>query len=55
MRAMCPECKETTSFPSELEVSEIVECDQCSSELEVMAVEPLVLAVAPEPEEDWGE
>nr|WP_017603275.1 hypothetical protein [Nocardiopsis alkaliphila] len=35
--------------------SEIVVCYACSSELEVIAVEPALLALAPEVEEDWGE
>jgi alpha-aminoadipate/glutamate carrier protein LysW len=37
------------------QVSEIVECSECSVELEVLAAEPLTLALAPEVEEDWGE
>jgi alpha-aminoadipate carrier protein LysW len=37
------------------EVGEIVECTDCTAELEVMGVEPLKLELAPEEEEDWGE
>lgn len=36
-------------------LNEIIECAQCRSELEVVSVSPLLMAVAPEVEEDWGE
>jgi len=35
--------------------AEIVVCDRCSSELEVVTTSPVLLALAPEVEEDWGE
>jgi alpha-aminoadipate carrier protein LysW len=34
---------------------EVVRCTDCSAELEVTSREPLMLEVAPEVEEDWGE
>jgi alpha-aminoadipate carrier protein LysW len=34
---------------------EILDCPDCGIELEVRSVTPLVLAAAPEVEEDWGE
>jgi alpha-aminoadipate carrier protein LysW len=37
------------------QVSEIVECSECSVELEVVTADPLTLKLAPEVEEDWGE
>jgi alpha-aminoadipate/glutamate carrier protein LysW len=51
----CPECSGTVMFADEPRVSEIVECVECRSELEVITLEPLTLAVAPDVEEDWGE
>ncbi|PRH76862.1 lysine biosynthesis protein LysW [Streptomyces solincola] len=51
----CPECTTPVSTESDLRLSELVECPDCRSELEVVATEPVVLALAPEPEEDWGE
>jgi alpha-aminoadipate carrier protein LysW len=33
----------------------IVVCPDCTAELEVLALDPLELALAPEVEEDWGE
>jgi len=34
---------------------EILDCPDCGAELEVRSVTPLVLALAPTVEEDWGE
>lgn len=50
----CPECDAALTL-SGPRVSEIVECDECRAELEVMSTQPLVVALAPEVEEDWGE
>jgi alpha-aminoadipate carrier protein LysW len=36
-------------------LSEISQCPDCSSELEVTSLQPVTLALAPEIEEDWGE
>jgi alpha-aminoadipate carrier protein LysW len=51
----CPECSGGISAPHVSSVSEIVECGECHSELEVVGVSPRRLAPAPEIEEDWGE
>jgi alpha-aminoadipate carrier protein LysW len=51
----CPECAGAVPVSDELLVAEIVICQHCSSELEVVATGPVVLALAPEVEEDWGE
>jgi len=34
---------------------EIIECEECGAELEVISEDPLEFALAPEEEEDWGE
>ena len=39
----------------DVEVGEIIVCPDCGAELEIMGLEPLVLELAPEVEEDWGE
>ena len=39
----------------ELEEGEIIECEECGAELEVISEDPLEFALAPEEEEDWGE
>ena len=51
----CPECDRKLTFRKPPRLSEIVECTDCRTELEVVATDPLMLALAPEPEEDWGE
>jgi alpha-aminoadipate carrier protein LysW len=43
------------SIDTDARVSEIVECADCRSELEIASVQPPVLTPAPEVEEDWGE
>ncbi|MEO8666160.1 MAG: lysine biosynthesis protein LysW [Ignavibacteria bacterium] len=53
--AECPECGAAVTFNSAPVLSEIVECKECGSELEVKVVEPVTLALAPQEEEDWGE
>lgn len=34
---------------------ELVPCPECGAELEVTSLQPLVVELAPELEEDWGE
>lgn len=51
----CPVCDaavETSDDPVE---GELLECPDCGSELEILALDPIVLGEAPETEEDWGE
>lgn len=55
MALACPECESTMSLPAEMRLSELVECSECRVELEVVTLEPVLLALAPEIEEDWGE
>ncbi|MGP3983808.1 lysine biosynthesis protein LysW [Streptomyces sp. KR80] len=52
---VCPECESSVALLAEPKVSEIVECGDCSSELEILTTDPLQVALAPEVEEDWGE
>ena len=51
----CPVCETPIEMPGSSRLSEILECGDCRSELEVVALDPVMLAVAPEVEEDWGE
>ena len=51
----CPECEAPVTLPESPRPSEIVECPQCRSELEIVAIDPVLVALAPEVEEDWGE
>lgn len=54
IQATCPECDAELSLSDPIQ-GEIVSCPDCGAELEVISVEPLVLDLAPEEEEDWGE
>jgi len=51
----CPECEDEVQISPSVRLNEIVECAGCRSELEIVALNPTVLALAPEVEEDWGE
>ncbi len=53
--SQCPECAAVVPLDPEVAVTEIVACPDCSTELEVVGVDPVELALAPEVEEDWGE
>jgi len=51
----CPECDAKVMLPEPVRLSEIIECQDCRIELEVITLDPVVLALAAEVEEDWGE
>ncbi|MBL7182842.1 MAG: lysine biosynthesis protein LysW [Anaerolineae bacterium] len=52
----CPECAAELQLAPDVEVGGILVCPDCGVELEVMGVDPIVLELAPEEEEeDWGE
>jgi alpha-aminoadipate carrier protein LysW len=53
--ATCPECAADVTLAGDTLQGEIVQCPDCGVELEVMSLTPLVLELAPEEEEDWGE
>lgn len=53
--ATCPECEAGVEVGPSVLQSQIVECPDCRAELEVVGVRPVMLALAPEVEEDWGE
>ena len=52
-----PECNEcAAAIPATPTLQgEILDCPECGAELEVRSLRPLVLALAPDVEEDWGE
>ena len=52
---LCVECAGDVPLLAEMMVGEIVACPDCGVELEVVALEPPVVELAPEIEEDWGE
>lgn len=55
MNTQCPECDAVVEIADDAIIGEIADCEECSAELEVTALEPLTVALAPEIEEDWGE
>ncbi|MGQ9840331.1 MAG: lysine biosynthesis protein LysW [Anaerolineae bacterium] len=52
--ALCPECESPVTLRDPLQ-GEIVPCPACGAELEVVALAPLTLNLAPQEKEDWGE
>jgi alpha-aminoadipate/glutamate carrier protein LysW len=55
MVAECPCCETELAVPSDSMLSEILVCNECQSELELISVDPIEVVLAPEIEEDWGE
>ena len=51
----CPECEAEVPVDIDLEAGEIILCEECGVELEVVNEDPLEFALAPDEEEDWGE
>lgn len=51
----CPVCEADVEVEANVIVGEILECGDCGTELEVVAINPLAIEEAPEVEEDWGE
>ena len=51
----CPDCTEAVPSTDDVRVTSIVECPGCQAELEVIGVDPVEYALAPDIEEDFGE
>jgi alpha-aminoadipate carrier protein LysW len=51
----CIECGAELHIPSDVMMGEILPCVDCGVELEVTSLAPLVLELAPQEMEDWGE
>lgn len=52
---VCPECDAALEIPADVMENELIACLDCGSELEIIALDPVQLELAPEVEEDWGE
>lgn len=50
----CPECFAEIELDTVMQ-HEIVQCPGCGADLEVTELDPLLVELAPEEEEDWGE
>ena len=55
MTTTCPECEADLPLPSGVMENELIACPDCGAELEVISLNPVELALAPDVEEDWGE
>ena len=40
-KIICPDCEAEIAYKSSLEVGDILECDKCGTEVEVLCLEPL--------------
>lgn len=54
-RIACPVCGGEVSLSDDTVVNELIDCEECASELEVTSLDPPQLEEAPETAEDWGE
>ena len=53
--ARCPDCDAEVSIDAESVLNEIILCQNCDLELELIELDPPTLQEAPPVEEDWGE
>jgi len=51
----CPECEAEITLEAGVEVGEIIVCPDCGVDLEVTALNPAAVELAPMEQEDWGE
>ena len=51
----CPVCGAEITRPDDAVVGELLECNDCGTELEVVSLDPFKIEEAPEAEEDWGQ
>ena len=51
----CPVCGADIVLEKGTVKGELIECNDCGTELEVVSVDPIIISEAPQEEEDWGE
>lgn len=51
----CLECAAEIMLEDKTEVGEIIVCSDCGVDLEVTALDPVAVQLAPMEQEDWGE
>lgn len=55
-RGVCPECEADVQVDEDADKGDLVECQDCGAQLEVVGLDPIELDVAiEEEEEDWTE
>jgi alpha-aminoadipate carrier protein LysW len=53
-QGQCPECLASVTLTDVMQ-NEITQCPDCGAELEIASLAPMLLTLAPQEEEDWGE
>lgn len=51
----CPICAAEVDIADDAIAGEVIVCDDCGGELELISLDPVELAEAPTAEEDWGQ
>ena len=51
----CIECGTDVVLPDDVKENELIDCDGCGEELDVISQNPIKFDLAPEEQEDWGE
>lgn len=51
----CPVCAAEVTVANDAISGELLVCEDCGAELELINVDPVELAEAPAAEEDWGQ
>lgn len=51
----CPECSEDVYVDAESEQGDVVACDECGTELEVVGLDPIELDIHEEADDDFKE
>ncbi len=51
----CPVCAAEVKIADDAMAGEVIVCDDCGAELEIINLKPIELAEAPTAEEDWGQ
>ena len=51
----CPVCAASVTIADDAMAGEVLVCEDCGAELEIIKLEPIELAEAPTAEEDWGQ
>ncbi|MBU1097949.1 MAG: lysine biosynthesis protein LysW [Ignavibacteriae bacterium HGW-Ignavibacteriae-2] len=54
-KADCPVCDALLELDDKVVSGELIECQDCGAELEVIKTNPVKLREAPQEEEDWGQ
>jgi len=51
----CPVCAADVNLADDAMAGELIVCEDCGAELEIVSLDPAKLAEAPSAEEDWGQ